>query len=91
MKNPKDEPSILKNWASYAVLVSQAEAKSPFLPIFNFWNLNQVLRFRLNFHVSSVLIYVQIVYSNIGSKTTPSLFFQGAGLLFLKLVLLDNE
>ena len=58
--------------------MSRPEAKSPSCQIFKFQNLSQFLRFRSNFwHVSSIFIQVQVLYSNQGSYTTPSLISQG--------------
>ena len=52
--------------------------KSQFLKILKFWNLAQFLRFLPNFfHVSSISKYCQLMYSNMGPKTTPSLISKG--------------
>ena len=52
--------------------------KSQFLKILKTWNLAQFLRFLPNFlHVSSNSKYLQLMYSIIGPKTTPSLISKG--------------
>ena len=51
--------------------------KSQFLKFSNL-DLAQFLRFMPNFlHVSSKSKYLQLMYSNMGPKTTPSLIFRG--------------
>ena len=47
-------------------------------PLFKSWNLAQFLRFLPDFlHVSSNSEYLQLMYCNMGPKTTPSMISRG--------------
>ena len=57
-----------------AIFVSQGEAKSQIRQIFKFQNHIQFLRFGSKFFcVSSILIEVQLLNSNMGSQIPPLL------------------
>ena len=63
-----------------AISVTQPEARISIKQDFKSQNLSQFLRFGSNFlQVSSILIQVQLLYSNLGSDTIPSLISQGGG------------
>ena len=69
-----DYLSISKIEQGLAISVSQGKEKSQYIQIVKSRNLDEFLKFLPNFlQVSSISEKVQLIHSNMGPKTTPSL------------------